>query len=118
MKFKDLTPKQIEEAKTIYKDKTIKWDVRMGKLIKLFGVNERNVRRWCIKLGFKEKLDIETKDLKKAKTKKHNKAKKRFLITSAQSATPVHVELVNNMEALAKYYDAEILVIPFRYHNS
>lgn len=118
MKFKDLTPKQIEEAKVTYKDKTIKWDIRMGKLIKLFGVNERNVRRWCIKLGFKEKLDIETKDLKKAKTKKHNKAKKIFLIASAQSATPVHTELFDGMELLAEKYNAEILIIPFRYHNA
>jgi hypothetical protein len=116
--FRNLTPQQIEKAKEIYRDKTIKWDIRMAKLTKLFGgISERAARRWCISLGLKERTDIEIKDIKKAKTKKHDKGKKRFLITSAQAATPVHDNFIDGMEALAKYYDAEILVIPFRYHN-
>lgn len=118
--FKKITPEQIEKARIIYKDKTKTWNQRMRELIDLFnGATERSVRTWCVKLGFKEKSDfnLNTKELKIAKEKKHNKTKKRFLITSAQSATPVHSELIDGMELLAKKYDAEILVIPFRYHN-
>lgn len=118
MKLKDLTPEQIEEAKKIYTNKSMSWDDRMNALVTFFGRSERTVRKWCSeKLGFKEKIEIEPEILKTAKTKKHDKTKKRFLITSAQNATPINQSFFNNIKAYADFINAEILVIPFRYKN-
>jgi hypothetical protein len=118
MKFKDLTQEQIEYAKSIYSDKNLSWDDRMESLKSLFGKSERTVRKWCSdRLSFKEKVDVIPEVLKIAKEKTHDGTKKRFLITSAQSATPINKGLLREMEAYAEFIDAEILVIPFRYQN-
>ena len=120
MRFKELTENEILYIKGIYKDKSLPWDERMKLLMARFGVGERTIRRWCSnKLGLKERVDIEvdTEVISLARTKAHNKEKKRFLITSAQSATPVHKNFLKNLEVYADYIDAEILVIPFRYKN-
>lgn len=42
---------------------------------------------------------------------------KRYIITAAQNATPVHKEFLASLLAACKYYDAELLVIPLRYKN-
>jgi hypothetical protein len=41
----------------------------------------------------------------------------RFLITSAQNATPVHAEFWKSLQQAAKALKAEIIVIPLRYKN-
>ena len=117
MKFKELTDEQISLAKKIYTNKELSWDDRMKQLMELFERSERTVRKWTVKLGFKEKPDIESEQYEQAKKRKHDKTKNRFIITSAQNATPVNTNFLNNLEAYAKFIDAEILVIPFRYKN-
>lgn len=117
MKFKELTQSQIDVAREIYLDKTKTWDSRMNELVNLFGASERTSRKWCTKLGFKEKVEIEPEQYIQARKKEHDISKKRFLITSAQSATPINKNFVKNIEAYAEYLNAEILVIPFRYQN-
>lgn len=120
MKFKDLTKKDIQYAKSVYQNSKLSWQERMTTLIDYFGVADRTVRRWCTELGFKYKdisTEVEPVVIKAAKKKKHDKTKKRFLITSAQNATPVHTEFFNNLVTYAKHIDAELLVIPYRYHN-
>lgn len=42
---------------------------------------------------------------------------KRFIITSAQNATPVHEQFFAALKVAAKELDAELIVIPFRYKN-
>ena len=42
---------------------------------------------------------------------------KRYIITSAQNATPVHKKFWASIERYAKYNNAEIIVIPLRYKN-
>jgi len=42
---------------------------------------------------------------------------KKYIITSAQNATPVHKKFWTAIERYAKYNDAEIIVIPLRYKN-
>src|SRR5690606_19330937 len=54
---------------------------------------------------------------KKARSKKHDSEKKRFIISSAQSGTPVHKKFLKNMEVYAKFIDAEILIVATRYKN-
>lgn len=43
---------------------------------------------------------------------------KRFILTSAQNNTHVHEELLENLEALAKYYKAEIIVGTYTYNQN
>lgn len=42
---------------------------------------------------------------------------KRYLITAAQNATPVHEGFFKALEVAAKHLDAEIVVVPLRYKN-
>lgn len=61
---------------------------------------------------------IEETDLfKEAQKKEHDKTKQRFLISWAQSETPVHKKFLKNMEAYAEAIDAEILIVAGRYKN-
>ena len=118
MKFKDLTPEQVEEARLIYTNKGLPWDDRMDLLKALFGKTERTTRRWCSeKLKFNEKETPEPEQYLKAKTRKHDKDKKRFMITWGQSDTAVHLPFFRNMKAYAKFIDASIHVIAGRYKN-
>lgn len=45
------------------------------------------------------------------------KKKKRYIISSAQTACPVNLGFLHNMEAYAKFIDAEIGIIATRYRN-
>jgi hypothetical protein len=120
IKFKDLTDEMIEQFRLEYVNR-LENDLTVEKLAIKIGnelnLSERTVRKWFKKLNFKEKVDIEPEQYVKAKEKKHDKSKKRFIITSAQSGTPVNKNFINNIEAYADYINAEILVIPFRYKN-
>ncbi|MCK9351276.1 MAG: hypothetical protein WCT49_04450 [Candidatus Paceibacterota bacterium] len=42
---------------------------------------------------------------------------KRYIITAAQNATPVHKPTWEALQQAAKYYDAELVVVPGRYKN-
>lgn len=118
MKFKDLTPEQIELARSIYTDKNKSWDDRMAELVNLFGKSERTVRKWCSeRLNFKEKVDIEPEQYIMAKDRKFDKSTKRFIVTWAQNNTPVHAKLLKNMETYAEFIGADIHVIAGRYKN-
>lgn len=118
MKFKPLTDEQKEYARKIYYDKSLPWDERMRILMAYFGKSERTIRKWCSeRLELKEKVTIEPDVLVKAKEYVHDKTKTRFLIAWAQNATPVHKQLFENMEAYAEFIDAQIIIIPGRYHN-
>jgi hypothetical protein len=120
MKFNELTEENIEKIKLTYINR-VKENLTVEKLaIKLgeeFNVSERTVRKWFKKLGVKEKGEVESEQYLKAKEKKHDGSKKRFIITSAQSCTPVNKSFLRNIEAYADFIDAQILVIPFRYKN-
>jgi hypothetical protein len=45
------------------------------------------------------------------------KTKKRYIISSAQTASPVNINFLNNIKAYAKHIDAEIGIIATRYRN-
>lgn len=42
---------------------------------------------------------------------------RRYIITSAQNATPIHAKLWQTLQVAAKHLDAELVVVPFRYKN-
>lgn len=118
MEIKDLTEEQVEKAKEIYNNKNLTWDERMKSLSRFFGKSERTVRRWCSgKLGFKQKLEVESEQYKSAMKRVADKSKKRFIITWAQNNTPVHSGFFNNIKAYAKHIKADIHVIAGRYKN-
>lgn len=117
MNFKDLKENQIEEAKTIYLNKDLTWDERMSLLEDFFGKSERTTRRWLVKLGIKDKKDIEPEQYQKAKAKTYDTSKKVFFISWAQNNTTPHCKLLKNMESYGKYQNAEIHIIAGRYKN-
>ena len=118
MNFKELTKEHIDKARDIYTNKDITWDDRMKLLMDLFGKSERTVRKWCSeKLGFKEKVDINSEQYENAKKRKLNKDKDRFIITWAQNNTPIHEQFFNNIKTYAEFIDADIHVIAGRYKN-
>lgn len=118
-RFKDLTEEEIAYIAAVYNDKGgMSWEKRAAILGDKFGVSERTMRKWCSeRLSLKEKVDIEPEQYVKAKNKVFDKNKKRFIITWAQNSTPVHKGLFKNIEAYAKYIDADIHVIAGRYKN-
>ena len=117
LQFKKLSDEQKETIKNIYKDKSIAWDDRMRALIEFTGKSERTVRKWAVKLGLKEKEDVVSPELEKAKQRKFDEGKKRFIVTWAQNNTPVHERFFINLESYAKKIDADIHVIAGRYKN-
>jgi len=117
MKFEDLTPDQISDLSAIYWNRELSWDERMQQLSQYLNKSERTVQSWISKLGITEKALTESPQFLKAKERKFDKRKKRFIITWAQNDTPVHEAFVSNMEAYAKHVDASIHVIAGRYKN-
>lgn len=121
MKFKDLTEENkdylsksyIERGKT---DLTVEaLAIRLGKE---FSVSERTIRRWfSTQLNLKEKPDVESEQYIKAKERKFDKTKKRYIISFAQNATKIHKDFFNNIKAYADFIDADIHIIAGRYRN-
>lgn len=117
MKFNDLKQEDKDYFKKIYLDKSIKWDERIDILKEYAKVSTRTIQKWIAKLGLKETEDIESPELLKAKERKFDKKKRRFIITWAQNNTPVHERFFNNLERYAKHIHADIHVIAGRYKN-
>lgn len=117
MKFSELSSDQIFEISKIYWDRKMGWDERMEALSQYLGKSERTVQKWISKLGITEKSIQESPQLIKAKEKKFNKKKKRFIVTWAQNDTPVHENFICNIETYANHINADIHVIAGRYKN-
>ena len=79
----------------------------------------RSFRSIMQKTGVTNNVKIieETDIFKEAQNKKHDKSKKRFIVSWAQSDTEVHKPFLKNIEVYAKEIDADILVIAGRYKN-
>jgi hypothetical protein len=117
MDFKDLTQEDKDFFKRIYLDKSVSWDERMTILKEFVQKSQRTVQKWASKLGLKEKSDIESPDLIKAKNRTYNQKKRRFIISWAQNNTPVHERFLKNMEEYARVIKADIHIIAGRYKN-
>lgn len=117
MNFKDLTKENIDFALNVYKNKSLSWDERMLTLMRYFEKSERTTRHWLVKLGFKEKTEIEPEQYEEAKKRTLNIEKKRFLVSWAQNNTPLHRKLFNHMKLYAEKIDADIHIIAGRYKN-
>lgn len=118
MKFKQLTEQDKQYIKVTHSDNSLSWDTRMRLLMDRFDVSERTIRIWISKLGYSKYEDIESDELRAAKLKKFNKKSKKFMITWAQNATPVHAQFFKNMEVYAEEIGADIHVIAGRYSST
>lgn len=119
MKFKEFkkNEEQVDFFMKIYKNKSLSWDERMRLLMELIAKSERTVRKWAIKLGLKEREEIEPAEFKEAKDREFDPTKKRFIITWAQNNTPIHNRFWMNLKGYSKFLDASIHVIAGRYRN-
>ena len=119
MKYKELTKENLEYITSVYTDKNRKWDDRMTDLVNYTGTSNRNLRKWLAKLKISKGVEDglgESEQYEEAKKKKHGKSKY-FLVTWAQNNTPIHNEMLSNMESYANFLGGEILVIAGRYRN-
>lgn len=117
MKFDELTKEQVSFISDLYWNKELSWDDRMKQLSEYLDKSERTVQKWLSKLGITENSVQESPQLIKARSRKFDKKKKRFLITWAQNDTPVHEAFISNLEAYAEEINASIHVIAGRYKN-
>lgn len=118
MKFNELTEADIDKARKVYLDNSLRWDDRMSILKKQFNKSERTVRKWCSKLGFgKNSFADDSEQYKVAQKKKIDTNKAYYLITWAQNNTPVHERFFNNLLSYTKFLDGELHVIAGRYRN-
>lgn len=119
MKFKDLTEEEKEYISYSYKNRgETSWERVAIKLAEYHNVSERTIRRWASsKLNLKDKPEIESEQFIKAKERKFDKSKSRFIITYAQNATKIHEKFFNNIKAYADFIDADIHIIAGRYKN-
>src|SRR5271157_3796795 len=88
---------------------------------KELGISRSSVRRKLEGTGLMKKpLVGGTKLGVTAETREHAEPGtiKRYILTSAQNNTHVHEELLLNLEALAEYYKAEIIVGTYTYNQN
>lgn len=120
-KFKKLTDVDIKYFEKIYKDKNMRWDDRMSNLVNKFKISERNIRRWAIKLGLKERPttsgDVISNQYEEAKKRSLDNKSKYHFITWAQNNTPILERFFNNVKKYSEYWDGQLHVIPGRYKN-
>lgn len=120
MRFKELTQENKDFIKQTYLDTTIKWEDRLQMLAEYTGKSSRTVQKWIARLNIKlgtANAPAESPDFLRAKNRKFNQSKRRFIITWAQNNTPVHPVFLKNIEAYAKHIKADIHVIAGRYKN-
>lgn len=115
--FNQLTEKDIAFIKKTYFNKSKSWNERIGILQEYCGLsNERTVRKWLAKLKLSGE-GVEPEEYTKAKKRKLDKSKSRFIITYCQNNTPLNMPFWDNIKAYAKFIDADIHVILGRYKN-
>lgn len=77
-------------------------------------------RTYCFSTTNPKEAPIDRAGRRSAKTpvfKRTLGGARRFLVTAAQNATPVHEKFMRSLEVAANKLNAEILVIPLRYKN-
>lgn len=108
---------ELEEVVKAFKNK--KGNIRAT--AKELGISRSSVRRKLEGTGLMKKpLVGGTKLGVTAETREHAEPGqiKRYILTSAQNNTHVHPELLANLEALAEFYKAEIIVGTYSYNQN
>lgn len=109
--------KQIEETVEVFE----RTGGNVSATAKELGISRRSVARRVKKAG-KDKKPLAGGTKIGTETEVRNLPAKgevnRYILTSAQNNTHVHGELLANLEALADYYDAEIIVGTYTYNQN
>jgi hypothetical protein len=113
------------EAEQLLVDQTVAAYERLGGNVRAtaaeLGVSRSSVRRRITKAGLgKKPLAGGTKEGTTTQVRPLPAKGKvnRYILTSAQNNTHVHAELLANLEALAGYHDAEIIVGTYTYNQN
>lgn len=78
----------------------------------------RSFCQYLRRRGITDLISLEqTDEFKTAQSKVYDKTKKRFIISWCQSETQINQNLLENIEAYAKFIDASIHIIAGRYKN-
>jgi transposase len=110
---KILVPKEHKAyVRKICRNQTLSHSEKLELLSENLKVNHENVEQWVSAMG----LSLMPTQFFKAKNRKIKKSK-RYIISSAQTASMVHTEFLKNIEAYAKFIGAEIGIIATRYRN-
>lgn len=96
----------------ICRNQTLSIEAKLDLLTEDLNVGRDEVKQWVLAMG----LSLVPTQFYKAKNRRIKKSK-RYLISSAQTASIVHLGLLNNMKAYAKFIGAEIGIIATRYRN-
>lgn len=115
-KFKKLSDEEKKYIALVHGNQDLSWQTRMDMLTSKFEITERQMRRWIKDLGYSKNTE-EPQEYLEAKARVIDSSKKYYLITWCQNATPVHRPFLRNMEAYAKFLNADIHVIYGRYKN-
>jgi len=105
---------KIKEVRKAYKDFPTRLKAQKH-LAEKHNVTERTVRNWA-KMSTFEEEEKEDESIAIARAKEL-KSSKYYLVSWAQSKTPVHEGFFENMKAYADHIGAEIAVIAGRYKN-
>lgn len=79
----------------------------------------RNFRKKLQRAGVTKNISLieDTEEFQKAKKKKFDKRRKKFIITWAQNETPVHKGFFKNLLAYTEYHKAGLHIVSGRYRN-
>lgn len=119
-RWKDLTEKEKRAIFDIDQDLSKSFDEKSSILTSRFSVTERTISNWRrnVRKEYLGNEDFEYTLPKKHDIEwKHTSGRKRFIVTWAQNATPLHTPFWRNIQAYAKHIDADIAVIQGRYRN-
>ena len=114
-----LKDEKINEIREIYQNTSIKYSDRIKLISQKYNISERGILKMVQKydLYFAKKDETVSQEFEVAKARKTNFKKKHFIITWAQNNTDIHEGFFANIEAYAKYLNADIHVIAGRYKN-
>lgn len=121
--FKELTPEHIEYIKMTYNDSGLNHDEKMEVLTKKFGIAERTVRSWWIKLELKKQASKLPPQLLKARDRSIPEDTKVILVTSAQNETAINKKQLKSIMKYKEFITSKLnkktteVVIPVRYRN-
>lgn len=122
VKFKDLTPEQIEYIRFIYnEDMTHK--EKMERSVAKFGVSERSIRNWWMWLNLSESFSHLPQQLLDVQGKSLPEDTDIVLFTAAQNKTGLNTKFLQNLIAYKNFLklsygkNVEIVVAPTRYRN-
>ena len=103
LRFNDLSDEQIEYLRKSYferEENKLTVEKLASNIGNEWGISERTIRKWFVKLKFKNKKDVEPVQYAKAKSKTHDETKKRFIVSWCQNNTQINKKFLKNIKAL------------------